>query len=97
MIIDCDACAVRDLECDDCVVTVMLGMPPVRGSVPETDEAVTAFDPVDLDAREQAAIAVLAQCGLIPPLRLVAAADVTPSPPPREDEDGRPVRRRAAG
>ena len=55
MIIDCDSCAVRGLECGDCVVTVLL-----RG-------------PADLDAREQAAIAVLAEAGMLPPLRLVAA------------------------
>jgi len=28
VIIDCDSCVVRDLECDDCVVTALLGSPP---------------------------------------------------------------------
>jgi len=28
VLIDCDGCAMRDLECDDCVVTVLLGGPP---------------------------------------------------------------------
>ena len=35
MLIDCDGCAVRDLACGDCVVTVLLGPP---GSV-EVEEA----------------------------------------------------------
>lgn len=65
MIIDCDACAVRNLECGDCVVTVLLGAPAASGAVtPDRAE-------VELDGREQAAIAVLASSGLVPPLRLV--------------------------
>ena len=35
MLIDCDGCAVRDLACGDCVVTVLLGPP---GAV-EVEEA----------------------------------------------------------
>jgi hypothetical protein len=68
MIIDCDSCAVRGLECGDCVVTVLL-----RGSAD------------DLDNRERAAIAVLAEAGMLPPLRLVAgdADGDTRRPPPR--------------
>jgi hypothetical protein len=53
--IDCDTCQARGPACGDCVVTVLLGMPP-RG--------------VELDAAEQAAISVLAGTGLVPPLRL---------------------------
>jgi hypothetical protein len=56
MIIDCDSCAVRDVACGDCVVTVLLGMP---SGVVEVDDA------------EQAALGVLAEGGLVPPLRLV--------------------------
>ena len=56
MLIDCDSCTVRGLACGDCVVTVLLGVPPVG---------------VELDAAEQAAISVLADQGLVPPLRLV--------------------------
>jgi hypothetical protein len=67
MMIDCDTCAVRGLACGDCVVTVLLGAPPaIRPGDQETG--------IDLDGREQAAIAVLAGSGLIPPLRLVPAA-----------------------
>ena len=66
MMIDCDACAARGPACGDCVVTVLLGSPPVfrPGEVGEG---------IDLDAPVQAAIAVLAESGLIPPLRLVPA------------------------
>ena len=56
MLIDCDSCAVRDLQCGDCVVTVLLG------SAPGT---------VEVDDGEQAALAVLADSGLVPRLRLV--------------------------
>ncbi len=63
MYIDCDACQVRGPACTDCVVTVLLGAPP---------DAVPASG-VDLDTAEQAAIAVLAGAGLVPPLRLVRA------------------------
>jgi hypothetical protein len=68
MLIDCDACAVRGPACRDCVVTVLLGAPsarPGRG-------AHTPGTGIDLDHDEQAAIAVLAGSGLVPPLRLVA-------------------------
>jgi hypothetical protein len=71
MMIDCDACAVRGPACGDCVVTVLLGAPPVRRS--------GAGAGIDLDGSEQAAIAVLAGSGLVPPLRLVPAA---PEPDP---------------
>jgi hypothetical protein len=56
VLIDCDSCVVRGLACGDCVVTVLLGVPPVG---------------VELDAAEQAAISALAEQGLVPPLRLV--------------------------
>ena len=81
MIIDCDSCAVRGLECGDCVVTVLL-----RG-------------PADLDAREQAAIAVLAEAGMLPPLRLVANGgdEDVPEPPPVVRPDDGTRRHRAAG
>ena len=56
MLIDCDGCAVRDVACGDCVVTVLLGGPP---GVVEVDEG------------EQRALEVLADSGLVPRLRLV--------------------------
>lgn len=70
MLIDCDTCAVRGPACGDCVVTFLLAAPPASagGAVPVTDPQT---DPVELDAAEQAALAVLADSGLVPPLRLV--------------------------
>jgi hypothetical protein len=56
MLIDCDRCEVRGLACSDCVVSVLLGMPERGG---------------ELDGAEQQAIGVLAEAGLVPPLRLV--------------------------
>ncbi|MGN6252349.1 MAG: hypothetical protein ACTHNS_11095 [Marmoricola sp.] len=59
--IDCDSCLVRGLACHDCVVTALLGPPPERG----------------FDDDERRALAVLADGGLVPPLRMV-----TPLPDP---------------
>jgi hypothetical protein len=59
VIIDCDSCQVRGLACGDCVVTFLLGVAPLG---------------VELDETEQAALSVLADQGLVPPLRLVPAA-----------------------
>jgi hypothetical protein len=53
--IDCDTCAVRDLQCGDCVMSVLLG---VRGVY-------------DVDPGEAQALDVLADQGLVPRLRLV--------------------------
>ena len=57
MILDCDTCVMRDLACEDCVVSVLLGPP---GAMTE-----------GFAADEAAAIDVLADAGLVPPLRLV--------------------------
>jgi hypothetical protein len=56
MLIDCDTCAVRDIHCGDCVMTVLLGSQ--GGSV-------------ELDSAEQEALGALASGGLLPTLRLV--------------------------
>lgn len=56
MILDCDTCAVRDLQCGECVVPVLLGGPPGRR---------------DVDDGERRALQVLADSGLVPRLRLV--------------------------
>lgn len=53
--IDCGTCVVRGLACHDCVVTVLLGPPPEL-----------AFDD-----EERRALDVLAESGLVPPLRMV--------------------------
>ncbi len=60
MLIDCDRCEVRGLACSDCVVSVLLGTPE---------------DGAELDRAEQEAIDVLADAGLVPPLRLVVGAE----------------------
>ena len=72
MLIDCDTCQVRGAACRDCVVTVLLGPPAELGS-----------ETFDLDDVEQAAVRVLAEGGLIPPLRLVPI--VTHSAPGETD------------
>lgn len=56
MLIDCDDCAMRDLACGDCVVTVLLDMPG---------------ESVEVDESERRALDVLADSGLVPRLRLV--------------------------
>jgi len=56
VLIDCDGCAMRDLACGDCVVTVLLGGPPGA---------------LEVDDAERAALDALADSGLVPRLRLV--------------------------
>jgi hypothetical protein len=74
MLIDCDSCTGRGRACGDCVVSVFLGTPALPG-VP-----IGAWGPgepgqqVDLDASEAQALAVLAEAGLVPPLRHVRPA-----------------------
>lgn len=54
MIIDCDRCEMRNIACDDCVVSVLLGAPP-EGEIGEA---------------EAGALRALADGGLVPPLRM---------------------------
>ena len=54
MIIDCDQCEMRDVACDDCVVTALMGT--------STGEEIGG-ETVD-------ALRVLADGGLVPPLRM---------------------------
>jgi len=56
MHIDCDTCAVRGAACGGCVITALLGSTP---------------DGIEWDETERAALGVLADSGLVPPLRLV--------------------------
>jgi len=67
VLIDCDGCAVRDLACGDCVVTVLLGAPPGG---------------VEVDDSERRALDVLADSGLVPRLRLVPLGMPRSSIPP---------------
>ena len=59
MLIDCGTCQVRGDACGECVVSVLLGAPPGG---------------VEIDLEEQHALKVLADSGLVPPLRLVPRA-----------------------
>lgn len=61
VIIDCERCTARGDGCGDCVVTVLLGAPP-QG--------------VELGSQERTALAVLADSGLVPPLRLATEPGV---------------------
>ena len=68
MLIDCDGCAMRDLACADCVVTVLLGAP---------DGAL------EVDDGERQALEVLADSGLVPRLQLVPLGPPGPVPESR--------------
>lgn len=54
--VDCDGCAARGPGCADCVISVLLGPP----------------GDVEFEEQEVAAMEVLAEAGLVPPLRLVS-------------------------
>ena len=54
--VDCGTCRARGPACSDCVISVLLG--------PMSEEVL-------LDDQEQAALQVMADSGLLPPLRLV--------------------------
>ncbi len=53
--IDCETCTVRGVLCHDCVVSTLLGPPPE----------------LSFDEEGQRALRVLADSGLVPPLRMV--------------------------
>ena len=93
MVIDCERCEVRGLACGDCVIGVLLGVPGVSSAVSDGPGSPTArpsgASAVHLDAPEQRALAVLADQGLVPRLRLVS------DPTQRvtgDDHDGENVR-----
>lgn len=67
MLIDCDECAVRDLHCADCVVSVLLQ--PAQAE--RADRSAGGGAAYHLDEHERRALAVLADNGLVPHLRLV--------------------------
>jgi hypothetical protein len=77
MIIDCECCVVRGDACGNCVIGVLLGAPaPAQARVEAADAALdtpSSAPIVQLDAPERRAIDVLADQGLVPRLRLVAA------------------------
>lgn len=59
MIIDCDRCVMRDVACDDCVVSVLLAAPPARES-----------GDIEWGEAESGALRALAAGGLVPPVRM---------------------------
>ena len=74
MVIDCGRCALRGAGCQDCVVAV-LSPADVTGYIPRA--------PDDLDEAEVRALGVLADAGMVPPLRLsLPRSRVRPGPGP---------------
>jgi hypothetical protein len=58
--IECDSCALRrSTACSDCVVTFVL----------RADDELLGSVPVELDADQERAVALLARAGLVPRLR----------------------------
>jgi hypothetical protein len=93
MIIDCDGCAVRGAACGDCVIGVLLGAQapaaPADHGAEASSDVPSGAPIVQLDAPERRALAVLADQGLVPRLRLVAT---TPRSTPRGAGNGGEVR-----
>lgn len=65
MLIDCGSCALAGLACGDCVVSVLLGAP---------GEERPPIPVAEVPAEHAPALSVLADAGLVPPLRLVPRA-----------------------
>ncbi len=87
MQVDCDRCAVRGPACAECVVTFVLGLSDrsARGAAGSISgprlggaEAVIGSGVVSFEDSEWRALDVLADSGLVPPLRLVTAVDHPP-------------------
>lgn len=72
MVIDCESCELANIACSECVVSVLLGPPDG-----------IALTPVAAEVADEhlAAIAVLADSGLVPPLRLRTGTADTPGTP----------------
>lgn len=95
MIVDCDSCEVRGDACGDCVIGVLLGVPgvPRRGTddTAGADDGPPGASTVQLDAPERRALDVLADQGLVPRLRLVAAPRRWTTDPGHGGRSGRDV------
>jgi hypothetical protein len=68
MLIDCDACGVRGAGCADCVITALIGAPPVGV------ELTALPSGVELDDVELSALGALAAGGLDPQFLAVTGA-----------------------
>ena len=68
MLVDCQACPVRDVHCADCMVTALtrIPMPTLRrvGAAAE-ETGVDLVEPVPLDPTERRAVSVLVAAGLV--------------------------------
>jgi len=93
MVIDCERCEVRGLACGDCVIGVLLGVPGASSAVSDGSasraDRPSGASVVHLDAPEQRALAVLADQGLVPRLRLVFGPTRRVT---NDDHDGENVR-----
>ncbi|SEF45709.1 hypothetical protein SAMN04489712_10184 [Thermomonospora echinospora] len=68
MLIECDTCRVR--ACGDCVVTALLQIGgPGRAAGPGPAAAPPPDQVIHLDDGELAALDLLAELGMVPPLR----------------------------
>jgi hypothetical protein len=65
MVIDCDTCVMRDVACGGCVVSFLTIAPTEVESAP-----APALVRTELTPAEDRALTVLAESGLVPPLRL---------------------------
>jgi hypothetical protein len=68
MLVDCQACPVRDVHCADCMVTALTRIPmptlrPVGAPAQEAEADVVA--PVRLDPAERRAVSILLAAGLV--------------------------------
>ncbi len=88
MIVDCGECTVRGDACSDCVVSVLLGVPGMPAALAGGPrDAPFATRRMRLEQDEQEAMAVLAESGLVPRLRLVGRE----IPSPQETGHDRPA------
>ena len=60
MIINCQTCVMREIACGDCVISVLLDIKPLPGKNAEFTKG------------DEAAINLLSDAGLVPPLRFKA-------------------------
>lgn len=86
MEIDCGRCQMRGTGCHDCVVTVLDPAKPAKGV------RFPANSPGFLPEAEVKALGVLAEAGLVPPLRLSLTVTFDPAvrARPRLDPEGLP-------
>ena len=64
MIINCGTCVMREIACGDCVISVLLEIKPLPGKNAE------------LTKGDEAAISLLSNAGLVPPLRFKACGNL---------------------